>query len=44
MLSVRNPYAGGIIAPPTIAVHKSPEPFGFNDPIPSIANVKMVGT
>ena len=31
------------MAPPTIAIHKSPEPLGFNSPIPSIAKVNMVG-
>lgn len=41
--SVNKPYKGGIMAPPTIAVHNNPEPFGFKSPIPSIAKVKMVG-
>ena len=33
----------GIIAPPTIAVHSNPDPFGFNLPIPLIDKVKIVG-
>lgn len=32
-----------MIAPPTIAVHNSPEAFGFNEPMPSMASVKIVG-
>ena len=42
-LSVNFPYKGGIIAPPTIAVHNKPDPFGFNSPIPSMAKVNIVG-
>lgn len=41
--SEKYPNNGGIIAPPTIAVHNKPEAFGFRGPRPSIANVKMVG-
>lgn len=41
--SINAPHIKGIIAPPTIAVHSKPEPFGFNEPIPSKANVKIVG-
>ena len=43
MLSVKYPYKGGIMAPPTMAVQSKPEPFGFNSPMPSIARVKIVG-
>jgi len=43
ILSVNKPYNGGIIAPPTIAVHNNPDAFGFNSPKPSIAKVKIVG-
>ena len=32
-----------MIAPPTIAVHRSPEALGFKSPSPSIAKVKIVG-
>lgn len=41
--SVKNPYTGGMMAPPTIAVHNKPEAFGFNSPKPSIEIVNMVG-
>lgn len=41
--SVKKPKAGGINAPPTIAVHNNPDALGFKWPIPSIANVNMVG-
>lgn len=41
--SEKYPNNGGMIAPPTIAVHNKPEAFGFSGPRPSIANVKMVG-
>ena len=42
-LSTKFPYRGGIIAPPTIAVHKRPEPLGLSSPIPSMASVNIVG-
>ena len=32
-----------MIAPPTIPVHKSPEPFGFKSPNPFKDSVKIVG-
>ena len=41
--SEKYPNNGGMIAPPTIAVHNKPEAFGFSGPKPSMANVKMVG-
>ena len=41
--SEKYPNKGGMIAPPTIAVHNKPEAFGFKAPRPSIATVKMVG-
>ena len=41
ILSVKNPYNGGINAPPTIAVHNNPDAFGFNSPKPLIAKVKI---
>ena len=43
MLSDRYPKNGGISAPPTMAVHNKPDAFGFKSPIPSMANVNMVG-
>ena len=42
-LSIKNPYAGGIIAPPTIAIHNNPEACGFKSPNPCNVSVKMVG-
>ena len=41
--SIKFPQINGIIAPPTMAIHNKPDPFGFNSPIPLIANVKIVG-
>lgn len=40
---IRNPKAGGIKAPPTIIVHKMPEPWGLSSPKPFNAKLKMVG-
>ena len=42
-ISVKNPYKGGMNAPPAIAVHSIPEPCGFNSPKSSIAKLNMVG-
>ncbi len=42
-ISVRNPYKGGITAPPTIAVQSNPEACAFKSPNPSSVNVKIVG-
>ena len=35
--------AGGMNAPPTMAVHKTPDPCGLPSPRSSMAKVKMVG-
>ena len=35
--------AGGMNAPPTMAVHNTPDPCGLPSPRSSMANVKMVG-
>ena len=42
-LSVKKPYAGGIIAPPTIIVHNIPDPCGLLSPRSSIDIEKIVG-
>ena len=41
--SIKLPQISGMMAPPTIAIHNNPEPLGFKSPVPSMANVKMVG-
>src|SRR3569833_1448614 len=37
------PLTSGIMAPPTMAMHKMPEPFGAASPSPSTARAKIVG-
>ena len=43
MPSTKAPTAGGMNAPPTIAVHSSPDPWGLPSPRSSMAKVKIVG-
>ena len=42
-MSVITPNKGGMTAPPTIAVQRRADPFGFKFPKPAIDNVKIVG-